>query len=104
MPPPLKECQQILKQFIGSKPGLLSFFPDFTLDDYATRAAGMISKLVSDGCSPGMAAQLAVLVLYDLVLLVGKFTTTSRHSRLFLKDDLTSPPPPFSNQTTVAPW
>lgn len=72
----LKLCEQTLKIFLESKPGLTkpkSFFLASNLgENVIKKGADMVTKLLKQGCPPEMAQQFAVLVLYDLVLLVGE--------------------------------
>ncbi|KAI5841677.1 hypothetical protein BZA05DRAFT_344822 [Tricharina praecox] len=59
-----------LKEYAAQyKPGLLTCFPG-SFAAYAPRAVTMIEKLVKRRCPPEIAEQLAVLVLFDLVLLL----------------------------------
>jgi len=61
-----------LKLFVErQKPGLLQFFPDHNFDAYSQRGADMVEALVERTCPREMAEQFAVLVLYDLVILIG---------------------------------
>lgn len=72
-----------LKSFIKQeKPELVGFG---SLDEkipieYADRAAEMVESLVGMGCHREIAEQFAVLVLYDLVILLGE--GSRRPSRL----------------------
>lgn len=62
-----------LKEYAAQyKPGLLTCFPG-SFAAYAPRAVTMIEKLVKRRCPPEIAEQLAVLVLFDLVLLLGTY-------------------------------
>ena len=67
------QCAKKLKSFIERhKPGLLKFFPDSKIDEYAPKGAEMVEKLVTMHCPREMAEMFAVLVLYDLVILLGR--------------------------------
>ncbi|KAI5841687.1 hypothetical protein BZA05DRAFT_412948 [Tricharina praecox] len=66
-----EKCAVKLKLFIQrEKPGLLTFFPDYDVKKYALKGAEMVEGLVRYGCPREMAEQFAVLVLYDLVILL----------------------------------
>ena len=67
------QCARKLKTFVErQKPGLLRFFPDYYFDEYKAKGAEMVEKLVSMKCPRGMAEMFAVLVLYDVVILLGR--------------------------------
>ena len=59
----------------GQKPGLKRFYKvdgsEPTLKEAASRGSTMTEELIKIGCPDEVAAALAVLVLYDLVVLIG---------------------------------
>jgi len=69
------QCSTKLRLHIDreQKLGLLQFFKDYNFDAYAPKGAEMYKQLVSKGCPWEMAEQFAMLVLYDLVILVGRW-------------------------------
>lgn len=72
----LQSCHERLIQFVAKeKPGLTAFFVsnlDETLLPYSYKAGALAMKLLGMGCPKGIACDLGVLTLYDLVLLIGK--------------------------------
>ena len=74
-PKPLTQvelCEDTFKNFVEKKPGLRRLFPDSKFGEYATKGADMVAQLLKKGCPPEMAQEFAVLVLYDLVILLGE--------------------------------
>lgn len=61
----------------GEKSGLRIFFDGNALRDSARAAKKMVEGLFRLGCKKGVAMQLSVLVLYDLVILIGLPLTPS---------------------------
>ena len=67
------QCARKLKTFVErQKPGLLRFFPGYNFDEYKAKGANMVNKLISMRCPPEIAGMFAVLVLYDVVILLGR--------------------------------
>lgn len=67
-----QECLEHLQGFVkGEKVGLSTFYDDDALVAKATLGTAMITKLLADGCSKRVAKDLAVLTLYDIVMLIG---------------------------------
>jgi hypothetical protein len=71
------ECFDYLKRYIKEdKPGLVKFYDnDAKIKDAATKAADLVEKLCDGGkgCTPEVARDMQVLILYDLVMLIGMF-------------------------------
>ena len=71
--------EEVFGRFKGyierQKPGLKRFYKvdgsEPTLKEAATRGSTMTEELIKIGCPDEVAAALAVLVLYDLVVLIG---------------------------------
>lgn len=70
----LGRCQYTLSTFVEKKkPGLRDcFFPHENFGEYVSKGARMVVELQLRGCPLELAHEFAVLVLYDLVILVGK--------------------------------
>ncbi|KAI5841682.1 hypothetical protein BZA05DRAFT_210917 [Tricharina praecox] len=65
-----ERCKYTLNQFVDSKPGLREFFPDKIFAGYAARAARLVDEIIKLKCPKETAQQFAILVLYDLALLI----------------------------------
>lgn len=61
------------KDFIADeKKGLEKFYNDTSLKTAAKRGKKMIEALQNDGCGKEVAKDMALLTLYDIVILIGK--------------------------------
>jgi hypothetical protein len=73
------ECFDYLKRYIKEdKPGLVKFYDnDAKIKDAATKAADLVEKLCDGGkgCTPEVARDMQVLILYDLVMLIDDSTS-----------------------------
>jgi hypothetical protein len=73
-----KECFDYLKRYIEKeKPGLAKFYDnDAKIKAAATKAADLVEGLCDGGkgCTPEIARDMQVLILYDLVMLIGMFS------------------------------
>lgn len=72
------QCFNYFTRFIDiEKPKLRIFYTNEDLRKLAPVAKTMVEQLFVAGCKKEVAMQLSILVLYDLVLLIGLFSTLS---------------------------
>lgn len=67
------ECLEHFRLFIkNEKSGLRDFYrDDAALDGKAAIGEAMVIQLLADGCGEEVALDLALLTLYDIVMLIG---------------------------------